>query len=631
MIKKYIVLFFLIFAAHAHSADTVDITPQLDVFFAPWDTYTAEQIFAAGHDGAFAPLNPPTNINRAGQEAWLKITLGPDAAGKILEVPGQIFNYIDIWFRADNGSVTHYRAGDLYPYVEREIRHVGAAFPLPAISRGEIDVLIRARNATSHPMNFAAWVWPAAEFEAYVMNKRAWYGAFIGAILALCIYNLFLSITLRDPSYIFYIGYVLCLSFSVLMLSGLAEEYLWPNGKPATFVSALTGLGAFLAVGFVNQFLHIRRRYVRAFWVSTVISALAFVCGLTLVFTHNLPFIASGISASVVHFLLLVCGLYFISMSFYDYFSGILQARYLALSMLVLLTCMLFYFAYTYGVLRYNLIIGHCLELGVLAEGVLLSLALADRITVLNQQKQAAERAMLETQRDFSRRLIRAQETERQLIAEALHDSIGHEVLVLRNMLTQQAPFNRHRNANTSEVTAGDPSAPIQQCSEIMDDLRRISHDLHPHMLERLGLEAALESTFERALGTSGINWTLDFDPSYEEPDKEIALTVYRVFQEALNNVLKHANASSVTGFLADRSGQLFCSVRDDGLGMDTTNLSAASLGLAESRGRIELLGGNFSIESSPGNGALIEFTVPKAYRPVMNERLIMEAPSIGL
>lgn len=588
-----------------------DVTASFSVLYAPAGSYEAAQFFTDSAPAGFAPLNPPANIARMGGEAWLKTSLPasqPSQAATILEIPGQLFNYIDIWFRLPDGSVVHDYSGVRYPYTERTVKHSNVAFPIPFSSEGPLEVLIRARNDTAHSMNFAALTWPAQRWTSYLFTQRIWYGMFIGAILALCIYNAFLAATLRDVSYLYYIGYVLCLSFSVMLLSGLSEEYLWPEGKPAPIVLALTGTGTFLAVGFVNRFLRIRKARPGMYRVSTAASVLAMICGIVLIGANSLPFVPERYSAAVVHVLMLICSVYFIVISLVSYLKGYTPARFLALSMACLLVSMVSYFSYTYGHLQYNIFIGHFLEFGVLLEGILLSLALADRINLLTQEKQAAELEAMEYHRSFSQKLIQAQEKERQALSETMHDSIGHAMLVLKNNLENCAGL----------LPAGEATPLMQKleqqaeyCGEIMHDVRRISHDLHPHMLSRLGLPAAIESTMARALEPLGISWSAEIDPLARELDKNLQTVVYRAVQECLNNIMKYASATEVSCEMVCANDMIKACVYDNGVGFDASGIGKHTIGLEEMSGRVRVAGGSMNIESIPGEGTTIAFELP--------------------
>ena len=108
------------------------------------------------------------------------------------------------------------------------------------------------------------------------------------------------------------------------------------------------------------------------------------------------------------------------------------------------------------------------------------------RVKVLDQQKREAEKEALALERDYSKGLIAAQERERQSISEALHDSIGHAVLILGNRLEQaRQAGTAGRSHEAGEEYLDDA---VTMCRELMGDIRRLSHDLHPHILERLGL-----------------------------------------------------------------------------------------------------------------------------------------------
>ena len=612
-----------------------DLSGSFQVLFAPWDSYQVEDFYADNPPEGFLPLNPPTNINRPDGEAWLRSMLpasSDNSHADILEIPGQIFNYVDVWFRLTDGQIYHHYAGDRYPFVERSINSPRIAFPIPSANIGPIEVLIRVRNKTAQPMNFAALVWPADAWQSYQLSLRAWYGAFLGAIIVLCLYNAFLSVTLRDSSYLLYICYILMVTLGVVLLSGLAEQYMWPRGKPASFVLLTTGAGAFFAVAFINRFLKIKNWSPSAYWASTILATLALLMGLILVTNSGLPLIPPTYSAAVVHALALFIGsIYFIGMALARYASGIVQARFLALSMFSLLVSMIFYFSYTYGLVQYNIYIGHALEFGVLTEGVLLSLALADRINFLTQQMHAAEREALTHQQNFSRNLIKAQENERETLSQTMHDSIGHAVLVLKNNLHQCLGLLPEERGNTPSRAALLLQEQVSYCGEIMGDLRRISHDLHPHILQRLGLAAALRSTMERALNHTEISWSLDVDSLPADLDPDVNITLYRVAQECLSNIIKYAAPDNVYCKITCTAGLVSGTVSDDGAGFKDQYQGVVTLGLQGMRDRVQLLGGSLRVTSTSGQGTQISFELPANLNHILDEQALpIQAPQPG-
>ena len=603
-------------SAKAQSPSSLDVTHEFDILFSRVGAYDVDSILSNTTIGDFRPFEPPENINRIGYEAWLKADLSTvDGVEQFstLEIPGQIFNFIDVWYLLPDGEREHFRSGDRYPYVDRAIKNASYAFPMPSGSSGAVKVLIRARNETTQPMNFAVRLWQEQPWTDYILGLRLWYGIVLGSMLALVGYNLLLGVSLKDASYFYYVGYMLSMLAAVMLLSGITEEYLWPEGKPFSLVSAFNGIGAFFGVAFVNKFLSIRKDAPLFYKASRLISLAAMLAGLWLAFHDDLPGLPDEFSAALVQLLSLCCAIYFIGISLYCYSRKITQARFLALGMSALLSSMLIYFSYTHGFFVYSFVFGHMLEVGALAEGMLFSLALADRIKILDREKTTAESLALEIERSFAKKLVEVQERERKSVAGALHDSIGHSVLVLGNQLFQ-ARQTVSVKGESNELDSSLLEAPIELCREIMGDVRRISHDLHPHTLERLGLKAALESTFERALNDSGVHWSLDIDDMPEKPlDKEANLAAYRVIQEALSNILKYSNASRVECEVRVTSHRMSCTIYDNGDGFDRDGVDSDALGLENSAGRIRLLGGVYAVNTSLGAGTRVAFWLPKA------------------
>jgi len=609
-------LLLLLIACSKHN-DTdnppVDISEQFLLATSASETLEPMEVLSGQADLDFKPLLYPQDIAEFGNDSWLKTSLvstDKSSEAHILELPGHLFGQVDIWFELADGQVIHEYAGVRYPYVDRKVKHAGVAFNLPPPGPDPVNVLIRIKSEAEMPVNFAALLWAEDAWDKYLFNQRAWYGIFLGAILILSFYNIFLAFSLRDKSYLYYVGYILSLTFVVILVSGLAEEYLWPQGKPRSFILMASGLGIFFAVSFVNTFLQLKRRNAGWYWFSTVLSIAALIYGFMMMLSIRVPIIPQSFTATFMHILLVLCGIYFIAVSVGSYLMGIKQARFLALSMLALLSGVVTYFLYTHGLIKYDRYLIHVLELGALIEGVLLSLALSDRINLLTQEKERAEREALASQRTFSKRLIQAQEKDRESFSNTMHDSIGHGMLVLKQNLetlaSSQDPDQTHSATNYADELRNQ----AEYCGEILDDVRAMSHDLHPHLLRRLGLKSAIESTMERAFSTKNIEWQADIDDIPAGFNKDREITIYRVIQECLNNILKHADATEVMLSLRNDNNTICVNIKDDGKGFDIKDESTSSQGLHEMRNRIELFGGRFEIESRHDAGTHVRFEI---------------------
>ena len=204
---------------------------------------------------------------------------------------------------------------------------------------------------------------------------------------------------------------------------------------------------------------------------------------------------------------------------------------------------------------------------------------------------------------ELSRRMVSAQEADRTRIARELHDDIGQSLAILKiRMLRAGHPVSgepKRTHAGLREL-AGELEAITQRVS-------RLSHDLHSSVLEFLGLAAAVESHCRECSEQLRIPIQCRCEGGDKKLDSVTALAFLRVVQEALHNAIKHSRAEGIQVRLSFSNRDLSLEISDDGVGFDveTTRL-AAGLGLISMRERIHLIGGEFNIASSLGNGTRI-------------------------
>jgi two-component system, NarL family, sensor histidine kinase UhpB len=210
----------------------------------------------------------------------------------------------------------------------------------------------------------------------------------------------------------------------------------------------------------------------------------------------------------------------------------------------------------------------------------------------------------LETERHQSgRRVLAAQEAERIGIARDLHDEVGQlltGVLLQLNSIAEAAPEHREELDQSREAVR-----------RALDEVRRISSELRPEMLEHLGLVSALtelSTTFGRV---SDVEVERHFDQSLPPLTPDTELAVYRIAQESLTNVARHSGATHVTITLECSFDSLVLRVVDDGGGFD--GALAEHGGLRSMRERALLIGGALAIKEAPGGGVEVRLEVPAA------------------
>jgi PAS domain S-box-containing protein len=210
--------------------------------------------------------------------------------------------------------------------------------------------------------------------------------------------------------------------------------------------------------------------------------------------------------------------------------------------------------------------------------------------------------------RDLGGRLINAQEAERSRIARDLHDDLSQRLALLSvelEMFGQKPPPQREAIAGRMEEFSG-------AVKRLSSDVHRLAHELHPAKLDQLGLVAGVRGFCKELAGAHDL--AITFEPR-EVPrmlPNDVALCLYRITQEALQNVVKHSGANGATVALAADERELHLSVTDDGRGFDPQAMPTnGSLGIVSMRERVRMVQGQISVQSRPGEGTRIEVRVP--------------------
>ena len=207
----------------------------------------------------------------------------------------------------------------------------------------------------------------------------------------------------------------------------------------------------------------------------------------------------------------------------------------------------------------------------------------------------------------LSQRVLNIQEEERSRIARELHDQLSQELAALKIeaiSLAEQLVDNAqlHERARALQIIV----------DRLLDTTDRLSLELRPAVLDRLGLFRAVEWCTEDFEHSTGISCPTSFS-SYElEVPKAIATTAYRILQEALSNVRRHAKASQVKVNISQEDRSLVLNIIDSGIGVDISTLDdKTSLGLLGMRERANIVGGTFQIHSETGKGTDIHVSLP--------------------
>lgn len=229
-------------------------------------------------------------------------------------------------------------------------------------------------------------------------------------------------------------------------------------------------------------------------------------------------------------------------------------------------------------------------------------------------ERRKAEEALRHSERELrflSAQLLTAQEKERRRLSVELHDELGQSLMVLK--LRFRAI---QRNWGNDEGLKKECDEVIAYMNEVTENIRRLSRDLSPLILEDLGLTIAVRRLVESSAKLYNIDCSLELVELDDLFSRDQKITVYRIVQECLTNIARHSDANRVTVILSRNKDSFFFNIEDDGQGFDMQEVfgpdhTRYSFGLSAMNERVRMLGGNFKVRSSKGRGTQISFVVP--------------------
>lgn len=200
----------------------------------------------------------------------------------------------------------------------------------------------------------------------------------------------------------------------------------------------------------------------------------------------------------------------------------------------------------------------------------------------------------------LARKVVRSQEEERAYLSRELHDGTGQTLVAIKLLI--ESALDRMIDAN--ESVRAPLARALERLKEALIDVRGMSHRLRPVMLDTLGLPAALNSLGEETCGQAGIEFTMELEGEPPELPDDVKTVLFRITQEALTNIHKHAASAHVGLRLTFDHRGLQLSIHDDGRGFDVDSVRQdprRGIGLRNMRERIETIGGQLSVQSQPG------------------------------
>jgi len=420
-------------------------------------------------------------------------------------------------------------------------------------------------------------------------------GLIFGMLIAFMIYNLFVFFSLRELTYLFYVGYVLFWGLNLVNYNGYLPDFI-PNASGFNDSSVFIACSALCSVGFTNTFLQTR---VYAPIINRTKWIMVLLCLIPIGFVVFGEPVYGFIYIQLMVYPVFV---YWFVAGFMSFRNGYKPALYYIVGFGMYMVGSAIYNLKDHNLLPENIFTETSMHWGAAMEAVILSYALAVKLSFYKKEKEKIQQKALEQTRAFSQQVLETQETERKRIASELHDSVGQKLILLKNKILL---LGKHNETQKEELRAvsGDVAQAIQE-------IRGIAYYLRPYQIDLFGISQALETVVTETSKATGIPISMEVDKVDGLFSKENEINVYRIVQELLNNMVKYAEATACSFTVKHTLGQVKIQFEDNGKGFDQTRVKKG-LGLTGIQERVNILGGSFVISAAVPHGVMTTLTLP--------------------
>ncbi|WP_422373475.1 sensor histidine kinase [Hoeflea sp.] len=494
------------------------------------------------------------------------------------------------------------QTGDLVGPASRDVANPHMVLPMAERVPGT-DIYVRIEQPVMTTVRLWAADWP--EFQAMDRADHLFKAFLTGIILATIAYNGLVGGLVRSPAFLLNAATIGALLLLALYLSGYGVAYVWSAVPQLSNVMLLAAVycGILFGGGFISEFLR-EEGQSRAKGLPLMVPAM--IASVAMVGLFIFPY-------WYVQPVLLLCAAALFLLAFpmvcIRARNGSRQARLLLFPLgFAMIPGMAFVVLEKLFGVRLGLVENNLLEVTLCLEAVLFSLAIASRFRMGEMANREMSLKLMGLRAEGAAKAIAAQDSERQRLAKELHDGVGQDFLVVLGSLKKL-----EREKKSADWTSALPSL-IATTTAALDELRRISKEMHPASISHLGLEKALEMLFEHLETSDQIETRvhLDFDEARLSPTCK--LHVYRIVQECLANISRHSGASACHASICQDGDRLHLDIGDDGTGLEPGAGSAPpafGLGFTSIDERIRSLGGDWHLGSSELGGVSVTASFP--------------------
>ncbi len=573
-----------------------------------------QQVVLQYHQKKFKTLSLPSfNPGYTESVFWLAIDpqFLPIHSSWLLTIDNPHINRIT-WYQLDKTQKARllYQTGDFYPFKQRPYpEFTNFAFPIKQNNGFYLLKIDKRKESLQVPINVIKY----DELAQRYIKGNLINGLLSGTILMMIFFSLTLWISTGKKIYVFYSLYIGALLLWIWSNKGLGFEYFWSNSSffPSRARPVTLLLNIIFSIQFMQLFIGQTKKNI-LFYPNKVLQAIGIIFLLFILFPT--PYETSLITARYVQNILIVVAstqmLLLLASVVEKIYIGVKEAKFYLAAFLVLAFCGVAEQMYMYGSIMLNYYVAQfALLSGLVIEAAILIYGLAQKFNGYRKEREILLLEKSEQQKTLTDTIVDVQEKERKIFADRLHDEIGAMLSVVALHLNSL----KQNNTAITEKSENKLTQADQMLTLVADTVRTMSHQISPVAIEKIGFVKALESLIASINKTDKIYVELvcmGFEQSENYPTNYLN-NIYRIIQELLQNIIKHAEATNAIIQLIEHEDTIVVMAEDNGLGLTSERLKNPEGSEMNSVfSKVNYLNGTIEIET-PGNGTLINIELP--------------------
>jgi len=485
--------------------------------------------------------------------------------------------------------------GDNFSFNSRYLSHRNFVWPITACGAGDFTLMIRVEKRNSS-LNIPVYLWLSKEHADHSAKMNMFFGLCFGMMFVVAIYSLIAGFFLKNIIYFIYFTFIISAIVFLATAEGLSFQFLYPNlvNFNSLFRVIINAIATVMLILFSREFLNTKK------YTPRVDKVLLYDCIIIIILLFVTPFFSaffleqSLIMVPVALSLSLTANIACFMAAIISYSQQKRVASFYLAAYFITLFSSIISIMEDFGwieKLPFNPLL-----IGALIEIMVFSLGLTYLMKNVYDERNELTLKITRHQKEMMQAYVQGVEKERERIAGELHDDIGSRLGNLRRMASQP----KQENFEYIE----------KQIESLSDDVRNLSHQLSPPAMRYEGILQMVTGLVSDLQKSTSTKLSLQCYDVPEKLSEEVVRQTYRIIQEALNNIIKHAHASQADVQLFGHDHEFVITMEDNGRGF-VVDHTKKGLGLAQMNARTEALGGTFEISSMVDHGTQLMISIP--------------------